>query len=824
MQAANNVLAVANRYGDNQKFGEAALLLSVAEGHLEDEEDPNCEEALKAANQAKDLFSVQKSVVGTADSLRLVVLATKAKGDRAEAERLAKSGIEDFKNKKESQAQAIMILALAEVGLDRTNKEALANEESVNYANEAAELFRKLGDARDIRMEACCYITVANLQHARKAPKEALEAANKAVQLAQEAGDMVVAAKASHKLGEAHILNEEVGHVKNGIKNGIQAFKNSLAIYQDLGMRQMAGYELYDTARCMLKCLHKPKTVNTLGHQAYQIFKELGKAKAAISCLELLVQASVKYKDFQAGTKDAFEGVMYFKGLGAQKELARAWATLTEVHIAEGKADTAVDAIGNAVTIAKTEKDQALLLTILKLKGKAHCANRAYSDASETLAEAQELAKECEDKSAEASVLGCMVDVGIASGDIEDAVQAAEDQREIYQRLGSRSEEAASLLMSATCIADKTTDKSQVGRALTRAKEARSLAKDAKDPKVEGSALLLISKLCTFLENEDDAVEASEDMLRVLKHVAQADKALGEACSQLAKSYMEMGSSEEAAKHADQASAFAKRSEDPMFEAETMIMVAEVNYGIAIRCEQDTRKGQQKFHKCAGKAWQSAKLAKARCERFKYKDLLPKALCAMGEVGVVFDADLASKSAEEAQNLSAELEDDLGVATAVILQANILYHKGQNSSAMAERGLRLADEAGAPDLVIDAQDIIDRTSVASPHQVQEVAAVVDKAPVAAAGASLAVAAPEKAGLDPAMVTEVVTRVATQSIASDEDLEMDTPLMDAGLDSLSSVAFRNTLMNELKMKMPAALMFDYPNIRQLTDFIVETSSS
>jgi len=318
--------------------------------------------------------------------------------------------------------------------------------------------------------------------------------------------------------------------------------------------------------------------------------------------------------------------------------------------------------------------------------------------------------------------------------------------------------------------------------------------------------------------------EASKDMLHVLQRVPQAERAQGEACAQLAKSYVEMGVAEEAVSNGDRAIAFAKRSEDPMFEAEIMITVAEVNYGAAIRTDRETRKGQQAFHKYCTKAWQSAKLAKARCERFKYKELLPKALCAMGEVGVIFDVDLALSSAQEAQNLSAEVEDDLGLATAVVLQANILYHKGENSAAksMAEKGLKFAEGAGASDLVADAQDLIQRTSAAGPSQVQEAAAVTD-APAAAEGTTVVAAAEAKKGMDPEVVQETLVTLVQQNVAEDEAVELDTPLMDAGLDSLASVAFRNAIQTQLGLQMPSSLMFDYPNVRQLTDFIVEKST-
>jgi tetratricopeptide (TPR) repeat protein len=843
--------AIISRYGevaDDARLKEAAQSLVDAEGYLDDADDPRPQLALKAIESAKDFLHEIKHTIGIADVSRLAARAEVQDGQDNVIARL-KSQIAEFEAAGQKHAKGIVTLAKAELTLDVPCRVPRDVEEAVFVAIEAADIFQKHDDAR---MEACAHIVLAKLQNARKLPKEALSAAEKAVELANGSGDLVLLAKAMQQVGEASILNEEIRYTKNGFKTGLQSFKNALGIYQELYIRPMVAYVQRDSARCMLKCLYKPKTAVDMAFTAYMTFQELNKPKSAITCLEVLIQARIKYKDFENASKDAFAGVMYFKKIKDSHdgismpgepavELAKAWMLMCEVHTAESywlsaQAQKGVEAIGNAVELLNSlqggaehtaAQRQVLLLRVLLLKAKAESASNALSDAASTLQVAKDLAKTLSDPTSEASVLACEVEVSIAAGDTDSATQAADDQRDIFLRLGMKSEEASALLMSAMCSADRTSDKSEASKGLTRAREARTLAQQAKDAKVEADALLLITKICKFLDSADEALEASSDLLKVLERVPQADKTRGEALSLMAKIYMEKNVFDEALKSAEKAAACAKHSEDPLFEAETLIILAEVNYGVAIRQEQNTRQGIQIFHKCSTKSWQSAKLAKARCERFKFKDLLRKALCAMAEVGVVFDADEATRSAEEAEMLSAEADDEVGVATAVLLQANILYHRGQNPSAkaMAEKGMRLAEEAGLPELLADARDLIQRTQGAAAKTAavedQEGAAVA-AVPIAAAEAVAAVG--QSAGLDPVTVTETVTRIAAQSVAADEDLEQDTPLMDAGLDSLSSVAFRNTLANELNMKMPASLMFDYPNIRQLTDYIVEASKS
>jgi len=81
------------------------------------------------------------------------------------------------------------------------------------------------------------------------------------------------------------------------------------------------------------------------------------------------------------------------------------------------------------------------------------------------------------------------------------------------------------------------------------------------------------------------------------------------------------------------------------------------------------------------------------------------------------------------------------------------------------------------------------------------------------------------GLDPGMVRSQVRDTTASLIGLDEDSFFDdTPLMDSGMDSLSSVEFRNQLAKDFQMNLPATLTFDYPSIKSLIQHIVETSKS
>jgi len=69
-----------------------------------------------------------------------------------------------------------------------------------------------------------------------------------------------------------------------------------------------------------------------------------------------------------------------------------------------------------------------------------------------------------------------------------------------------------------------------------------------------------------------------------------------------------------------------------------------------------------------------------------------------------------------------------------------------------------------------------------------------------------------------MLLATINEVAL-SLIGNESLAADTPLMDAGLDSLASVEFQNTLAKEFKgTDLPSTLVFDYPTPKEISQFV------
>merc|ERR1712187_510830 len=89
--------------------------------------------------------------------------------------------------------------------------------------------------------------------------------------------------------------------------------------------------------------------------------------------------------------------------------------------------------------------------------------------------------------------------------------------------------------------------------------------------------------------------------------------------------------------------------------------------------------------------------------------------------------------------------------------------------------------------------------------------------------SVAKAVPQ--GLDPEMTRSKLMRLVKDLLAGDaDDFENDSPFMEAGMDSLSSVQMMTEVSKEFQMSMSPSLIFDFPTVRAMTDHLVEESKS
>mmetsp|Transcript_9221 Transcript_9221/g.23256 ORF Transcript_9221/g.23256 Transcript_9221/m.23256 type:complete len:225 (+) Transcript_9221:109-783(+) len=171
---------LADDSSSEMKKREAALLLTTAEGYLNDE---NVAEALRTATEALPKFRDIGDKNGAHDTLRVIINSHRMEADNsysdkpAEAERIVQEELAKFKSQGDKRGEACMLLSKSECLCDhrRTRPSELLEAES--WAQEALGIFREVDDKK---MIATALLEIAHIYSLKEEPQEVYEAANEA--------------------------------------------------------------------------------------------------------------------------------------------------------------------------------------------------------------------------------------------------------------------------------------------------------------------------------------------------------------------------------------------------------------------------------------------------------------------------------------------------------------------------------------------------------------------------------------------------------------------------------------------------------------------
>jgi len=209
-------------------------------------------------------------------------------------------------------------------------------------------------------------------------------------------------------------------------------------------------------------------------------------------------------------------------------------------------------------------------------------------------------------------------------------------------------------------------------------------------------------------------------------------------------------------------------------------------------------------------AMKSIDQAKALSDKVKDMKLIVSNLFAAAQVHIVMkrpdDAMTPITEAAEMCTKGAAKDKDLffqeGQVIALVLTAycDLLEGNDKKAAETADKALGIAkqiQDARGEWLANNVLEIVEKKGAGDGEEAEDALAV-----------------------DPEMLKMKINDVAN-SLMGIESLAGDTPLMDAGLDSLSMVEFRNELVKEFPgVDLPGALLFDYPTVNSLTEFIQE----
>jgi len=401
--------------------------------------------------------------------------------------------------------------------------------------------------------------------------------------------------------------------------------------------------------------------------------------------------------------------------------------------------------------------------------------------------------------------------------ELDQALEVANGIKAIYVESGNKKKEAKAMLLLTTVYFAK----GNFEDGLQMATEAQSLFMEMGDKKGEGIAWGIIRAVREATQEPDEALRASRTQSALLS-LAGDRKAQAEALKTSARLFIAQGRPDEAVKVSNEALAMARTTDDLRIEVEMLTLVASSNlFAMTQAVERVGEKQKIKvLSKSMDRALRPAREAAALAKKVGDDYLRAIALFTVSQVHTVtgqYTAGIAT--AKDCKQLFEDIVDSQGAAHALCISAEAYFLSGDRQKAESEAQEawnmfhELQDEMGEA----KAGEIIGRV------RSFQVAVVPtggggDGGTVSAGPGEVAKAAT----LDYATALEMAKRVALECIGSDEDVDLDSPLMDIGLDSLAAIGFREELISASSLPVPTSLVFDYPSLVAVADHLVELS--
>jgi len=808
----------------------AAKLFVDSEGKLNEDED--YEEALKMAQEAHGIFKASNHEQGKVDTLRLVMhshkvkadhLRYKTKGDTVkgpvgetlrESEKFALAELEAFKSAGGKLGEAAMHLSLAELNADRRGPEK--RKEALSSAMKAKALYEELNDKRG---QANTSLVLAGIHNKNVQPISCLAAAEEALALYKELGHMKGEAKAQHAVGIAYSM---CGNFTDATKAGDRALK----VFQDVGSQKLIAFEMYNMARWHLQS-HRHREALTAATNAAKIFKDINYGKGWQACaIDLQVQAFLMAGEKDKALKLAQEAVERFKKDGGDISEKRhevlAMCALVKAHAESGEHDKAMEVHDPAMDICRDALDhKQWQANMLVLAANVHRQKPDSTNLAVTaLQQAKKLSGELGDKNNEAMALSMIAEVKIAEGkEYKDALKAAEEEMRIFKETGDKTREARALLMvSSAHLMLKQNDV-----AMNMANEAQRTFAETEDRSGEARAYSAIASCYLADQKFSEAAQEASRSREMAKKIGNVSVELSALNLGVSIHLYEdtLKASQDAARLSTEAVSLVKKLGDQNAEVDTLLMQSMAFMAVANGEAAQSKEPARTMKSWGDKAVKPAQNAVAMCKKMKDQEktvgLRAAAVYTLGSAHMLvgkFSDSMAEGN--EAVDLYKTAKDKKGELCARMLIAETHFCTDDKTKALS-----IAKEVFEEGGKIKENNIQYRA-----QQLQfRIEGQQQQAAGGGGGGAAVAAVEEKKGLDPADVTAMVKAAVADSIDIDDGSEftMDTPMMDAGMDSLSSVAFRNVLQKKSGMTLPASLMFDYPTPRAIVEEIVNMSN-
>jgi tetratricopeptide (TPR) repeat protein/acyl carrier protein len=809
-----------------EKKREAAMLFSAAEKRMDKEDLDEC---VRAASGAVKLFRElgEAGKAGLADALRIVIIAQMVKAEELRAEpteavKTANTELSKFKNSGDKRGQASMLLSIAEVYADWKGKEKKEKySEGCDKAKEALSLFKEVEDdkmtsmARTVKGFLC--LRTYEVDEAQDDFKAAAESAKKA-------GDKKQQAKALRGSGFATMINGKY-------LEGVETASEALALFKDLGEAKWEATQSLTVVRWMLLA-GQPKKALPVAEKALDLFQGLNMAKGwAGMALLAYSETVIALKDPKKAVKACKEAMPRLLSNADKKSQVFLHYAIAQANLAMDSPDKALKSLEEAQLLVKDLGDKIQEASLMHGFAAVHLKSNNIDKALETLREAVDIAEEANDKEETAAAQRVMssLHARMPVGDGELALRAASAALDLSQSVGDKYGEAIDSLMVA--VAQQMSDEQD--KAVTAVTEAQEIFQELHDVRGEAMALELMAEIKLMDDKNEAALEAAEERLSIVRDLGDL-RLEASSQHQVARLNLADANITEAERCCKEAMGLYQEAGDTVGELEAMVTLVQIYIG-----EAGEDKSSENFPRCMEMALKVATdalplAAKTGSKSMKASVLYFKAMAQMYNE----QFQTASQTLSDAETIFKNIDNTVGKARCMVLSANLQLINGAMDKALdtLDKALALARECGDSFAEYDTAQLIQviqgrqqaqmaqfqQQMMPTPGEQQLMVPAGGGAAEEAAAAPASVAVAEPVGLDPAFVRKQLMAFTRDVCASDEELELDTPFMEAGMDSLSSVSLMSMVAKEFQMALSPSLVFDFPTIRAMEDHLVAES--
>lgn len=806
---------------------EAALLFSVAEGALNEED---VERTMKAATDALALFHLMNDQVGKADVLRIMIDAYRLQSIEAydlsfeSAIHLATEELRKFQEARDKRGEAMMKLSLGEIyTVDMATSSN--HENAIETVSEALELFQELGDKK---MEGNGLIALSHVQWFKGLPKKVRDSASRALECFQEVGDRKGEARAMHALALSYTESED-------FDSAIRKAKEALNLYRQLEDKRGEAFELMCCAMWSLEA-EKPQKALPLAQEAMTLFRDVRHGKGVgrdAFALLMVVESLLRKHDHRKALKVAKDGRARYEEVGDKRGIAYALEVLLHAHCRTEAYDDALEDGDLAMDLIKETDDKRMEMNLLHLLSWVYVKKSEPDKAIQCLDDAGSLAQDLDDVEEEAVAKAAIASIHLDQraqdvNELKRALAVSNEARSLFKRADIKSGEGSALLTAAFANYSQ----GNTEEALSLVEEAQELFQDEGFHKGEDEALRAISELNDGEERFSKAMKAAEERRALWEDLDNCGKEAS-ALRMMAQIHLHSGEMAEAERVALESRTLSQKAGDKAGEVVSLLILTQVHLDALQKADpgEDLERPSPAFVKARDKANRAAGEACTLAGKSHDRNLRASAVLWRGQVlSYSRRHQDALRVAQEAEKLFKLTKDLVGQAHANIMVAYLHRAFSERDKAVeaANKALDLAREG--KDVNVEAQaleclkKVEDKPEIVPQIQyVQPEGGETSAAPGAAPQpVAPTVVAPK--GLDPDMVQVKITEMVKNVLTTDDEVENDSPFMEAGMDSLSSVQLVSEVSREFQMSLSPSLVFDFPTIRQLVDHLVEESSS